>query len=296
MEFAHGVDFVRLDYRLFGLSGADAQESNDPVWELRANVLQPSPSLAPTAVPVAGVEGAFLASEVLRESECELLIRLAEQIGFTSGKDVVDVPVEVRDNDVCVVLAPQPLVVELCRRLLPLVPSKGNGGEPLASPDFVNARFRVYRYHSDGDGVLRSAQSFGPHYDGAQASSGVSNGRLVEDVGGSTVRSQMSVLLYLSDGHEGGETIFYPNGFADSSDFEEVCVSPERGAALCFWHGEHPLSPLHAGAAVRGGAAVKYVIRTDILYCGEAPSVFDQEWNSSKTVMAMQRAAAVMSK
>jgi len=41
--------------------------------------------------------------------------------------------------------------------------------------------------------------------------------------------SHLSLLLYLSDGFEGGETVLLPDGGADA-----VAVPPVAGDALCF--------------------------------------------------------------
>jgi len=45
-----------------------------------------------------------------------------------------------------------------------------------------------------------------------------------------------------------------------------VSVTAKRGAALLFWHGQHPGSPVHEGEMLRGGRGVKHIIRTDVLY------------------------------
>lgn len=37
-----------------------------------------------------------------------------------------------------------------------------------------------------------------------------------------------------------------------------------RGSVLCFYHGEHELSPLHEGSLVTRG--VKHIVRSDVLY------------------------------
>ena len=100
----------------------------------------------------------------------------------------------------------------------------------------------------------------------------------------------MSVLLYLSDGHSGGETIFYPSGEASAED--AVKVAPRKGSVLCFYHGHHPLSALHEGAPLAAGShSPKYVIRTDVIYATEAR--FDAgEWTSSNVARAMMAAAS----
>lgn len=68
--------------------------------------------------------------------------------------------------------------------------------------------------------------------------------------------SLMTVIIYLTDGFDGGHTTFYTS--------KEVQVKPIQGNALCFWHGPHSLSPEHEGSACAEG--FKYVLRSDIMY------------------------------
>jgi len=88
--------------------------------------------------------------------------------------------------------------------------------------------------------------------------------------------SQLTVLLYLNDDFTGGPTRF----FLPTRDGEDQRngsfvnlngilhrikeAKPEKGAVLCFFHGDHPLSPLHEGGLVHTGT--KYLVRTDALY------------------------------
>ena len=69
--------------------------------------------------------------------------------------------------------------------------------------------------------------------------------------------SQLTVLFLLSDGYEGGRTVFRCQG-------REVHVRTAKGAALVFPHGGHPQHCLHAGEEVSSGR--KYMIRTETLY------------------------------
>jgi hypothetical protein len=39
-------------------------------------------------------------------------------------------------------------------------------------------------------------------------------------------------------------------------------VKVAQGGVLCFYHGQHPLSPLHEGSMVTAGT--KYVVRSDV--------------------------------
>ena len=96
----------------------------------------------------------------------------------------------------------------------------------------------------------------------------------------------------LSDGHEGGETVFYPSGVAHADGARKV--APLEGAALCFWHGHHPQSLLHEGAPLRAGdQRPKYVIRTECMYATEAPPANSTEWVSTGYMGAMAMAAAL---
>ncbi|KAK3242490.1 hypothetical protein CYMTET_47834 [Cymbomonas tetramitiformis] len=73
-----------------------------------------------------------------------------------------------------------------------------------------------------------------------------------------------------------------------------VSVPREAGAALCFWHGDHPQSPLHEGSALaEGSCEPKYVIRTDVLFYKPLNAAQDLQWESSKTNLAMMRAMAL---
>lgn len=92
---------------------------------------------------------------------------------------------------------------------------------------------RVYRY--------RVGQRFGPHHDQSYAGPG-------------GARSLLTLLVYLDDGCDGGETELLEPG---------VVVTPRAGAALWFQH-----MLLHAGRPVRAG--VKHVLRTDVLYAPES--------------------------
>eukprot|EP00854_Cymbomonas_tetramitiformis_P018422 gene18422-21977_t len=313
----HGFDFERIiqdaDSSLNGRAGAQAavdagassssvpNEQNDEcLWELRTNVLhargtaqatESVPSHVPcrSKVDIEGVPGAFLVPDVLSPDECELLIGLAEQLGFTPGEGIVSVPREVRDNDACVLVAPTPLLVELSSRLASVVPLAAPSGRR-CDPDFVNARFRCYRYRAD---EVSGPQRFKPHFDGAQLATAVKDGRLVEGAYNGTRRSEMSVLLYLNGPHNGGETTFYPEGVVHEGA-RRVCVAPQAGAALCFWHGDHPQSPLHEGSALaEGSCEPKYVIRTDVLFYKPLNAAQDLQWESSKTNLAMMRAMAL---
>lgn len=164
--------------------------------------------------------------------------------------------------------------------------------EAVRSNPFINRRWRCYRYLPASTDGSMAPQRFGPHYDGAQPLSVLKDGEVLDEAPPSGVvrLSQKTILLYLSDGHDGGETVFYPRGEARAED--AVKVEPHAGSALCFWHGHHPHSPLHEGAPLRGAdsAKPKYVIRTEAMFVSEAPPKNANEWASSTYASAMARA------
>ena len=126
----------------------------------------------------------------------------------------------------------------------------------------MNRRWRFYKYHP-GD-IFRA------HVDpGRWTGSGFDEaGNLVPDCFGDR-ESHMTFLLYLNDEFEGGTTRFFidpvnPHLGEAGHCSRVVSVAPSQGSALCFFHGNHPLSPWHEGGALTAGT--KYVLRTDILY------------------------------
>jgi len=102
-----------------------------------------------------------------------------------------------------------------------------------------NPRLRVYRYGA--------GERHGAHWD------------TVVELGGG-VRSLLTLVFYLNDGFEGGET-----------DFPELSrkIAPRAGRALLFQH-----RVLHEATTVRTGE--KLVLRTDVLY---APVTEPSPWS-----------------
>ena len=159
--------------------------------------------------------------------ECADLVQRIEAIGpgaapiTMAGGRQVNMP-EIRNND-RVMFEDASLARSLFERLRPALPAR----EDMAVG--LNERFRGYRY--------TTGQRFRPHYDGAY----VRNER---------ERSEITVLLYLSDGFVGGDTLFHDL---------DLRVVPKAGTALLF---EHRI--LHEGCAVLAGR--KYVLRSDVMY------------------------------
>ena len=103
-----------------------------------------------------------------------------------------------------------------------------------ARPLGLNERLRVLRYEA--------GERFEPHYD------------LVVDDGAS--RSLVTVLLYLTEDFEGGDTVFLDAAEPASCP---AAVRPKVGRCVLF---EHAL--FHTGAEVSRGR--KFVLRTDVMF------------------------------
>ena len=104
----------------------------------------------------------------------------------------------------------------------------------------LNERLRVLRY--------APGERFEPHYD------------LVVDYPPDR-RSLVTVLVYLTDGFEGGDTAFLDAAAPSSSP---AAVAPRVGRVVLFEHGL-----FHSGQEVVAG--VKYVLRTDVLFEARDP-------------------------
>ncbi|MBZ0287412.1 MAG: 2OG-Fe(II) oxygenase [Anaerolineae bacterium] len=185
-------------------------------------------------------EGAFVLRYVLTAEECAAYIALSEQIGYEPATITTAAGAElrpdIRNNDR--VIHDDPTLAE---KLWPLVADAlppWVGDRPVVG---FNERFRFYRYDP--------GQRFDWHFDGAFERE---NGE----------RSFYTVLFFLNDGFEGGETRFRVR---DGDGVKTVGVQPVTGHALIFRH-----EMLHEGSAVSAGR--KYILRTDVMYSDSASS------------------------
>lgn len=94
-------------------------------------------------------------------------------------------------------------------------------------PIGLNTRLRFYKYYP--------GERFSPHHDLAYEAS-------------KTIRTFLTVIIYLNDEYEGGQT-----------KFESQVVEPRTGMALIFPH-----ELRHEGISVI--ADIKYVLRTDVMF------------------------------
>ena len=204
------------------------------------------------------VPGAFRLLDVLSDAECAQFVTTSDALGYHHDAPV-SLPHHVRHNTNVNWVVDESIDGPIWERCRALIPERVAGGPALG----LNARFRFYRY--------REGDYFRPHTDGAWPGSRVVDGRLVHDAYGDRI-SQMSMLLFLSDGYTGGRTLFYVREGGGGAETKAVGVATPKGAALCFPHGFHPLHCLHAGEPI--GSGTKYIIRTDVLFglSGAAPA------------------------
>ena len=165
----------------------------------------------------------------LTKEECVGFIKFVENQGFeealvnTRGKGQV-VNKGVRDNDRHIFQA-RDLATQLWELVREHVPLDVEGWVPIG----LNEQFRIYRY--------KDGQQFKIHPDGSF-------------VRNEYEHSKITVIIYLNEDFEGGET-----EFAMPHDV----IEPLAGTLLLFSHGQ-----LHKGNPVPTGT--KYVLRTDVMY------------------------------
>lgn len=170
-------------------------------------------------------------------AECESILDgvagaewLAATVNRAEGRAV---DAHLRDNTVAVVRDAS-LAADLFRRVRPHVPERmstelGSRGRTELDVAGVFLPVRVYRYEV--------GQHFGLHQDQSY-------------FGPAGEVSLLTLLVYLNEGFEGGETEFPEQGRT---------IAPSTGTALLFQH-----RVLHAGNRVLAGT--KYVLRSDVLY------------------------------
>lgn len=186
----------------------------------------------PTPNPI--FDGAFTLPDILTAAECAAYIDLSEKIGYEAATINTAAGVQhrpdVRNNDRVIHDDPD-LAETLWKLIAPHLPAAIADRTVLG----FNERFRFYRYDP--------GQRFDWHMDGY----------FERDDG---ERSFYTVLFFLNDDFEGGETRFRVR---DAEGVKTVAVKPVMGQVLAFRH-----ELLHEGAPVTKGR--KYILRTDVMY------------------------------
>lgn len=180
----------------------------------------------------------FTVEDFLTSEECNRYIRISEDFGYEDA--LVSSPrghvlrSDVRNNE-RVMFESEEIAEWLWTRACELVPHEYEGRFAIG----VNEMLRFYRYDP--------GQRFNWHQDFPFERD---NGE----------QSQLTLMVYLNDDFEGGETSF-EDSYSDQP-FDEFKVMPKQGMALFFEHAIH-----HKGEPVSRGR--KYVLRTDVMYTSE---------------------------
>lgn len=190
-----------------------------------------------TKTLIDGRDDVFTVHGVLTAAECADYVARSEAAGYGDAPiSTFTGPVvnkKMRNNERVMVDDPA-TAAALWEKLRPLVPERFGSWVAVG----LNERFRYYRYDP--------GQLFDWHFDGHFER-------------GPDEHSNLTVLLYLSGGFEGGATEFNFLAARRVDDNPVVAVVPEAGMALVFAH-----RVLHRGAPVTSGR--KYVLRTDVMY------------------------------
>ena len=215
---------------------------------------QPAPTLTPRRRDIAlGDLLAFSIDEVITPGEADAIVEATERLGYRDEAPGIATPPGMRMNKSVHWVADEELIGPLFARIGHLLPPILHGS-PL-HPRF-SQRLNMYRY--DAQDV------FNRHIDGQWPGYGLSADRQQMYEWDPSLRSGMTMLLYLNgpaDGVEGGSTRLFDRGG------QWVDVAPVKGSALFFRHGFGRDSVVHEGRRVTG-AVPKYVARINVMFDG----------------------------
>ncbi len=175
--------------------------------------------------------------DALSTAYCAELVSMARNLGFKQAKVAFSsgptLAKAIRNND-RIAFTDSSLALRLWETVRNLLEGFSVPGKPVG----LNPNFRFYRY-SEG-------QRFKPHKDGV----------VVID---ENLATRITVLFYLNEDFEGGQTILMPNGMHSAQASSRIIVKPQTGRALLFEH-----QTWHEGVSVSSG--IKYVLRSDVIY------------------------------
>ncbi|KNC83132.1 hypothetical protein SARC_04604 [Sphaeroforma arctica JP610] len=224
-----------------------------------------------TAEIVEGVEGAFIIRNVLSKEECAPLRKAV--MDLHASYLLKSKPRRSSQHHLPARVA-QKALRGLCARIrhvLPLLAGPTHKGALECEGEEISNFLRCYHYKKNDSSAPHYDRSFTQHAE----LKGPEHGRLLRF-------SAYSMLLYLNDGFEGGNTTFFEKvdpaliagtGFtlADESTRDQLMiaghVAPQEGDVLIFPHGNHKgchSNPFHEGSRLLKGE--KIIIRTDIVY------------------------------
>lgn len=161
------------------------------------------------------------------EEECQDMINFGEESGFelskirTSKGDIIRE--DIRNNGRVIIKDEGVISDDLFERVKDELPEVIDGWKLKG----LNEQVKIYKY--------TKGQQFKMHRDAPYVRNG-------------NERSWLTLMVYLNEGFEGGDTFFMDGQ-----------IKPKTGDCLIFWQDQ-----LHAGMEVTEG--VKYAIRTDVMY------------------------------
>lgn len=163
---------------------------------------------------------------LLTEEYCNELIKTGEEIGFTSPTVKTErgemVRTDIRNNGRVIIDSPE-LAEQLFNMFKDQLPQNIDGWELKG----LNEQLKIYKYDV--------GQQFKMHKD-------------VPFVRNDRERSILTMLIYLNEGYDGGETFFMDGP-----------ITPATGKCVVFQQ-----NIMHAGMVINEG--IKYAIRTDVMY------------------------------
>ena len=194
---------------------------------------------------------AFVIEDVLSGEEADALVTASERLGYRDEAPGISTPPGMRMNKSVHWVADEHMLDPMMSRMMHLLPASVDG-QPLYG--LLSQRLNMYRYDA--------SDVFNRHVDGEWPGYSLSEDRSQMLQWGDTLRSRLTMVLYLNgpeDGVSGGCTrLFRPDGSA-------VDVLPRKGSAVFFRHGFGPHSVVHEGRQVGIGTS-KYVARINIMY------------------------------
>ena len=218
----------------------------------RALQLKTQPGLKPVRRDIElGDLLAFEISDLLTPEEADAIVTASERMGYRDEAPGINTPPGMRMNKSVHWVADDRLLDPLMGRMRHLLPPTLDGQ---ALYGLLSQRLNMYRY--DADDV------FNRHVDGQWPGYSLSEDRQRMLQWGDSVRSGLTMVLYLNgpeDGVSGGCTRLFRR------DGAWVDVLPRKGSAVFFRHGFGPDSVVHEGRQVDAGAS-KYVARINIMY------------------------------
>lgn len=171
----------------------------------------------------------FIIDNFLSENECQQFILDSEKLGYREATvSTLEGPkmMKMIRNNQRVISIDLDLASLFWERIKPFVFKMNENWFPKS----VNEQFRYYKYEV--------GERFNKHRDG-------------KFVRNEWEESKLTIIVYLNNGFEGGET-----------EFDDFVVTPKPGTALVFIH-----HIKHKGCKVSKG--IKYALRTDVMYSKE---------------------------